>query len=265
MCSIIIGGLTTSQLLLLAIPYQVAIAFSHHSVLHSSRNIQNFDLKTIKPLLSSIGDDEDPFQPKSFLKPPSPPEDLLTLSGDVLTIFMYTYIDHEATWLFDILSVSSSHHALIASSDEMNSRVPVWFDSQSVEPFGSIPLSSAIPMDHHFLYTPAIMHPGLASVLFAMVWIFTSLFTEALHFKNTQCDSQRALLITAYTWIFTALQIAFVAWLSDGVIGHFDASHKSIGLTRGDLEYICGSLTVLLFWRFLVSALLGSGNDGPKK
>jgi len=262
---IIIAGISALRLLLfIALPYQAVTAFSHPSVLHSRK--KNFYPRPTKPFFSSIGDDKESTKSKGTLKLPDPPEDLLTLSGDVLSIFLYTYIDHESTWLFDTLSVSSSNHPLISLSEEMSSsRVPVWFNPHSVEPFGSIPLSSALPIEHLFLYTPALIYPGLASVLFVIIWIFTSMLTGALSFKNTHCDSQRALLITAYTWTFTALQMALVAWASDVIIGYIDAFHRSIGVTRGDMGYICGSLTVLLFWRFIVSTLLGSGNDGPQK
>ncbi len=147
----------------------------------------------------------------------------------------------------------------------LSSRVPVWFNLYSVEPFGPIPLNSALPLEKLFLYTPAMTHPGIASILFVIFWLIASKLTGALTFKNTHCGPERAILMTMLTWTITAIQLAFVAWASDGIIGHLDAFHKSIGLTRGDMEYICGSLTVLLIWRFTVSSILGSGNDGPKK
>ena len=223
------------------------------SVPHS----RNFHLKTQHNLLySSIGDDDEPSQENSLFKYP---EDQLTLAGDVFSIFIYSFIDHEATWLFDSLSAASTNHALLP-------RVPpVWFNALNAAPFGSIPLISALPMEHHFIYSPAIIYPGLASVLLATFWIFTSTLTGALSFKNTLCDSRRALLITTLTWVFTALLVGLFAWASDGVIGHFDAYHKSVGLTRSDMDYIAGSLTVLLFWRFIVSTLIGSGGDSTGK
>jgi hypothetical protein len=171
------------------------------------------------------------------------------LTGDILAIFIYTYVDHEATMLFDSLAANPS------------SRVPVWFNAVTVAPFGSIPLSVALPIEHHYTYTPAIVHPGLASVLLAIFWILSSVFTGALRVKNTQCDSQRALLITTLTWLFAAGHLAFVAWVSDGIVGNLDAFHKSLGLTRADLDYLAGSLSVLLFWRFIVSNILGENSS----
>jgi len=252
--------LATHHLVLMAWLCQGTNAFSPRSVIHPSFKT-SYQLSP-SPLFSSIEDDEERLESKNKVEI-RPPEDLLTLGGDVLAIFLYTYMDHEATWLYDVFS--KSHHSILPFSQEMNNRVPVWFNTFSVEPFGSIPLNIALPVEHHFLYTPALAEPGIASVLFVTLWVTTSILTEALNFKNTQSDSQTALLMTTYTWIIAAIQIAFVAWLSDGVIGHMDAFHKSIGLTHGDMEYLCGSLTVLLIWRFIVSVVLGSGNDTSSK
>jgi hypothetical protein len=34
-----------------------------------------------------------------------------------------------------------------------------------------------------------------------------------------------------------------------------------LGLTRADLDYLAGSLSVLLFWRFIVSNILGENSS----
>lgn len=141
---------------------------------------------------------------------------------------------------------------------------PVWFDTLNSAPFGTIPLSSALPIAHHIQYAPAMSEAGAASVLLCTFWLISGYFTGAFKFKNTlECTTDKALIVTAQTWFITCLFMFAVAFGSDWVVGNFvDCLHKSVGLTVADEDYILDSLSVLLMWRFTVSSFFGYGGGG---
>jgi hypothetical protein len=223
----------------------------------------------------------------SFLatKLPPPPEDQLSMIGDISCLFLYSFLDHFVNkvydkWMnspnvIDFLSASAAIESSSAASMEYSSNLisgsvsssslPVWFDLYSSAPFGNIPLSSALPLEHHITYAPAIEAAGMASVLMCCSWLLSGYFTGAFRFKNTiECSTNHAILVTAKTWIFSSLMMLGIAWFSDSAVGCVDCLHKTVGITKADADYIFDSLSVLLTWRYILSSFFGNDNhQGP--
>lgn len=250
----------------------------------SSRSSSNNNHQ--KLLMSSIDRDDndliEKFQSWVGSKLPPPPEDQLSFGGDIGSIFLYTFLDHAVNGINeDYLNspevlVSKSASAAIESSfaasvdllsnsftqTTAGSSFPVWFDVTSSAPFGSIPLSSALPITHHIHYAPAIETAGMASVLLASTWMICGYFTGAFQLKNTLgCNLSKALTVTVFNWFFTCVIMFAIAYSSDYFVGGYDCLHKSVGVTKADGDFILDSLSVLLVWRFTLNSMLGYGGD----
>lgn len=215
-------------------------------------------------------------------KLPPPPDDMLTISGDIGCLFLYTFIDHFVNQLFDkwlnspeIIHSQSAVAAIesaSAASKELSTSVlesgttpqslPVWFDSLSSAPFGSIPLISALPLEHHVIYAPILSTAGMASVVLCVSWLFSGFWTGAFRFKNTmECSTSRAILITGKTWILSSILMLGIAYSSDIFVGNCNCLHKTVGITKADTDFIFDSLSVLLIWRYIVSSFFGVDDD----
>ena len=212
---------------------------------------------------------------------PPQPEDQLTFCGDIGSIFFYTFIDHAVNGFYDewlnspdvivTTSASAAIESLFAATADfanpftqktiIGNSFPVWFDSMSSPPFGTIPLSSTLPT-HHIQYAPAIDSFGMASVLLASSWILCGYFTGAFNFENTlNCSSRKAIVMTTYNWVLTCALMIVIAYSSDLLVGNYDFHHRIVGLTRADGDFILGSLSDLIVWRFTLCSFLGYGSN----
>lgn len=211
-------------------------------------------------------------------KLPPPPEDQLTLSGDVAFIFFYSFINHMVSNMYDsainspeISSARSALAAIESSSaasaeftgyDSSLASLPVWFDPLNSAPFGTVPLSAALPIEKHIEYAPALGTAGLSAVLFTSSWLICGYFTGAFQFKNTlQCSTRHAINVAVKTFLFTSFVMISLALGSDYFVGCVDCLHKSVGLTKADSTYIFDNLSLLVLWRFITSSILGYGGD----
>lgn len=237
--------------------------------------------------MSSLGKDPEERDMKTAVtewigsKLPKPPEDQLTISGDVSCLFLYSFIDHYVNNLFDeylnspeTIVTHSASAAIESSSAAMTEftsmldagvrttgSLPVWFDQLSSAPFGTVPLSAALPIEHHITYAPAISEVGPAAVILCTSWLLSGYITGAFRFKNTlECSTEKALTITAKTWVISSIIMLGVAWSSDLLVGNLDVLHKSVGVTKADADYIFDCLSVLLIWRYIMSSFFGYGD-----
>lgn len=209
-------------------------------------------------------------------KVPPPPNCQLSMTGDVGAIFLYTFLDHYFNHVFDkmlnnpkLISTSNSAIEAMTTSAELSSEIsgsiasptlPVWFDSISSAPFGQIPLSAALPIEHHITYAPIMSTAGVASILLTSSWLLTGYFTQAFRMENTlECSPRRAIWITVITWIGTCMLMVGMAYGSDVYMGCADCGkYTSVGgLTKADADFIFGSVSVLLVWRFILAEFLG--------
>jgi hypothetical protein len=219
-------------------------------------------------------------------KLPPPPEDQISLAGDIGCLFLYSFLDHFVNKLYDkwmnspdtidflspAAAIESSSAASLEftsnliSSDFVSASLPVWFDPYSSAPFGNIPLISALPLEHHITYAPALQTAGMSSVLLCSAWMMSGYFTGAFQFKNTiECSPNKAIIVTAKTWVFSSLIMLALAWGSDSLVGYVDFLHKSVGITKADADYIFDSLSVLLMWRFILSSFFGYDDGDADK
>lgn len=213
---------------------------------------------------------------KIKLELPPPPEDQISMVGDIASIFLYSFLDHFMTYLYDdflnspsavnTISAPAALEYFAAATSEISgtptsSALPVWFDTVSSAPFGIIPLTTSLPLHHHVSYAPIISSAGMASVVLCSTWLACGYMTGAFRFSNTLGSTQRALAVTAVTWFATVMVVTALAYGSDVLVGNMDQLHYTVGLTKADVDFIFDSLSVLLVWRFLWSSIFGSGED----
>lgn len=203
---------------------------------------------------------------------PPPPEDQLTMSGDVFALFLYSFMDHSMNDLYkDILTNSGTDSA--RSLDPLNEFgtgthiLPVWFDHvHTLLPPDQLLTLLAIP---NVNYAPLLQTAGTASVALTTCWLLAGWWSGAFLLRNTlECHISRMLIVTGQTWLITTLVMCALAYGSDAALlllgegschsGACLAAPAPLGgLTKADVDYIFDSLTVLITWRFMVSALFG--------
>lgn len=227
--------------------------------------------------MSSIPDDKDDvnFSPPSqlnkhlddenklkFSLPPAP-EDLIALTGDVVSLFVYSYMDHMTNEIYADTAAKMDVADLVAYDPAVNPTVslPVWFDPDHLQTFGSNWLARAAEVP----YAPVIAHSGLAFVTISTCWLLVGhFFTGAFMNANTLgCKGDKAMMVTLKTWAGTALLMILLAWGSDALWGMLDENFNALsapargGLTKVDADFIFDSLSVLAWWRFMFNWLLG--------
>ena len=218
-----------------------------------------------KPLkMSSIPDEDEYPTPRSIFKSvkeslPPLPEDHIALSGDVVAVFVYSYLDHTAHDLCEEATRMDVGEYLTTIDSVNAPPLPVWFDVTHINDFGHwlADYSSSAS------YAPAIASGGLAFVVMATCWIVSGYFSGAFLMKNTlECDSKNALLVTGKTWFIMAVLMVGFALGSDALWQELDMIHPLSdpargGLTKSDADYIFDSLSVLAFWRWIFNYLMG--------
>ena len=136
-----------------------------------------------------------------------------------------------------------------------SSQIPVWFDQ----------IHSSISLEHlltimsmaNINYSPSLSTAGLASVVMSTCWLFSGWINQAFLFQNTlDCNTARMLWITGKTWIMSCALMVGIALAGDAACDCLRTPSLG-GLTKADADYIFDSLTVLVTWRFMVSAMLG--------
>lgn len=215
--------------------------------------------------MSSIPEDDDisvssiPKIMKSIKESLPPlPEDRTALSGDVLALFVYSYLDHA---VHDIMCAEASRVDVgeYMTLDPANApSLPVWFDVTHINEFGHwLYGSSSVG------YAPAIAVSGLAFVAMATCWIISGYFSGAFLMENTlECDAKNAMIVTGKTWIFMAVLMVCISLGSDFLWAQLDVIHPLSdpargGLTKADADYIFDSLSVLAFWRWMFNSVMG--------
>mmetsp|Transcript_3690 Transcript_3690/g.7149 ORF Transcript_3690/g.7149 Transcript_3690/m.7149 type:complete len:281 (+) Transcript_3690:162-1004(+) len=222
--------------------------------------------------MSTIHDDNDDdnnsilMDPIKTFKLPPAPEDTIALGGDMIALFVYSYLDHTVNDLYlnavaevdnvaDLVTLPNP-----TNSEGLTASLPVWFDPANLNTFG-----------HNWLaihnidipYAPAIAHSGLAFVSLATSWIVCGYFSGAFLTRNTlECKPSQAMVVTLQTWVGTCCLMVLLALGSDALWGALDSINALSapargGLTKADADFIFDSLTVLAFWRFMFNWLLG--------
>lgn len=183
--------------------------------------------------------------------PPSP-EDQLIMTGDIVALFVYSFLDHSLNEQFVLATQQGNTQLWDPFGELASSQIPVWFDAihstQSQEYILSI---LNLPQIY---YSPIINTAGAASVLITSAWLLSGWLSGAFLFRNTlECKTTRALVKTFQTWAWTCVVMVAVC----GASNHFFGGMDGMALTKADADYIFDSFTVLVTWRFLVSLMLG--------
>lgn len=208
---------------------------------------------------------------KEFVKNlPPKPEDMVVMVGDLLSLSIYGFFDHficqdivvasvknadSPAKLGVLLSKISPQAATVVNNDYLLS-TPVWVDSTTVPNLSHV-LQVTVSDQLVTHYSPLLQQTGLAVTALASCWLCAGWIHQSFSFRNTLlCSTDTALLVTAKTWITSsALLFTFTA------LSHYVCGCENIfSFTKGDVDYIIDSLSVLVMWRFLVSYILGTGN-----
>lgn len=191
---------------------------------------------------------------------PPPPEDQLTMSGDVVALFLYSFLDHSMNDMYKdaLLSAGMDSTRSLDPLDEFGARahtLPVWFDHvHTLLPPNQLLALLSIP---NINYAPILQTAGIASIALTTCWLLSGWWSGAFLMRNTlECHITRMLVVTGKTWLLTTLGMCALAYASDAFLG--SSSPSSVGgLTKADVDYIFDSLTVLITWRFMISAIFG--------
>lgn len=198
---------------------------------------------------------------------PPPPEDQLTMSGDIASLFLYSFMDHSVNDMY-VDAMQSNDMTTASSIDPLNefgasAHLPVWYDGLHTMVQKDQLLSVLnIP---NVNYAPVLQTAGMASIVMTMCWLVSGWLVGAFLFQNTlECKTSHMLWVTGKTWLLTAALMVALALGSDAFVGAFPLSHQQVslgGLTKADADYIFDSLTVLVTWRFMVSSMLGGSSE----
>ena len=218
---------------------------------------------------------------------PEPPEDQLTLGGDILSLFLYCFSDRlmQTVFLNGVLHSSTSAADAAKTLDPSGTEItvsapPVWLDPTALGPHVSDQVLFWDLQDRvtpHF--TPILSSAGMASVALASCWLLAGCLHKAFHMRNTlDCPTERVMQVTGQAWITSSILMILLAcasqhWLGDPVMT--DAATQAFSFQQGDIinmnpiqqwfsvlsindfDFIVNSLGVLLIWRFLISYLVG--------
>lgn len=183
---------------------------------------------------------------------PPAPENFLVLGGDVAALFTYSFLDHSLNQMSSAILAKEAAEGIVGIH-------AVWIDAMppafllATQQAAAASASSGSAM---ITYAPAFHHAGICSVLFASCWLLSGYFHRAFSYDNTIfCSPVRAVLLAGRTWIFTAVAMLTIAFLSD--IFASDLQYQVGGITRADADYIFDSLAVIVSWRFMIATILG--------
>jgi hypothetical protein len=224
----------------------------------------NNNLISKRPTALFLSDIPSPQETERRFELPPPPEDHLVLTGDLLSLAVYGFTDHflcndmalmmmrdldSPQKLYEAAASAPSSGGVFPASDW---GAPVWLDSGSS--FSSHVLQVTLQDRLVASYSPLLEPVGLATCLLATCWLIAGWWHRAFQFPNSvACTTTRALAKTAQTWLTcTVLMLGIVS------MSHMLDNNVT---TKGDLDYILGSLTCLSVWRFMISYMLGTGQD----
>lgn len=192
-------------------------------------------------------------------KLPPPPEDQFVLIGDLLSLAVYGISDHLVCQIMSHQLVPTSSREIytdmVANADAAL-HAPVWWDAAS--PQATAVLQTTLESHLVTQYSPLLEPMGQATTLLAAAWLLAGWFHRAFLFQNTlDCPTEKALEVTARTWLTTCAILLSLVVASQAVMGMED---WATNFQRGDVDYIVDSLTVLIVWRFMASYLMGGGS-----
>mmetsp|Transcript_45863 Transcript_45863/g.53659 ORF Transcript_45863/g.53659 Transcript_45863/m.53659 type:complete len:259 (+) Transcript_45863:119-895(+) len=177
---------------------------------------------------------------------PPLPENKLVLGGDVLALFLYSFMDHSLNYFTDQATKESTEASIVGLH-------ATWLD------YFHLPtefVTATTQMPNLFQYSPALQQAGICSVTITTLWLISAYFNEAFSYENTVYNSESVILITGKSWLYTAAGMIAIALASDSMICGCPLYSHVGHLTKCDADYIFDSIGVLLSWRYMVSLIL---------
>jgi hypothetical protein len=201
--------------------------------------------------------DNDP-KPLRIQLPPAP-EDHFVLIGDLLSLFVYSFSDHFVCQDLASFFLSIPTSAMSTTTADIVGQ-PVWLDATSS--YNDHVLQVILHDATVTQYSPLLQPTGLAACVMASCWLLAGWWHQAFAYRNTlDCSTPRTLMVTAKAWVTASLLVMVAVGVTSNALS---SSHDYWwqAFTRGDVDFIWDSLTVLCVWRYIASSLLGAGGDG---
>lgn len=230
-----------------------------------SRNRQSIPRLHMSDVPQSDDDDDDtevldpstsPHRPSSqntFLSvlPPAP-EDTFTMTGDLIALTVYGFVDHlichDVSRL--VLHRASTSIPQLERLLPATYALPVWSDPTAPSSF--MVLQTAARDAWIVPYTGPLLYTGSAVVLLAACWLGVGYLLESFALSNTlHCKGDQALWVTAKTWVLATGLAAAIVW----------GTSDDMTLTKGDVVFLTDSLSVVTLWRFLANGMFGSSRE----
>eukprot|EP00547_Thalassionema_nitzschioides_P007330 CAMPEP_0194210496 /NCGR_PEP_ID=MMETSP0156-20130528/8594_1 /TAXON_ID=33649 /ORGANISM="Thalassionema nitzschioides, Strain L26-B" /LENGTH=128 /DNA_ID=CAMNT_0038937849 /DNA_START=200 /DNA_END=583 /DNA_ORIENTATION=+ len=104
---------------------------------------------------------------------PPPPEDKITITGDVITLFLYSFLDHGVNEMYSE-ALQTSDMTSFKSLDPYNEfgtasiQLPVWFDG--LHTLIQKEQILAVLSEPHIDHAPVLQTAGLSSTVLTGVW-----------------------------------------------------------------------------------------------
>lgn len=174
--------------------------------------------------------------------PPSP-ENTLILGGDVLVLFLYSFMDHLITYFADHGNAEESIVGIHAT----------WLDHLHL-PAEFLTATTQVPNLLH--YSPALQSAGICAVTITTLWLISAYFNEAYSYENTIYNSERVVLVTGKSWLYTGAGLIAIALASDSMLCGCPIQNHVGHLTKCDADFIFDSIGSLLCWRYMMSKVL---------
>lgn len=217
--------------------------------------------------MSDVPQDPDNDDPTRKLFPrlprlelPPAPEDQFVLIGDLLSLFVYSFSDHFVCQDLASFFLPGSTTDSVTLDQALGGHQPVWLDATSS--YHSHVLHVLLHDATVTHYSPLLQPTGLAACALASCWLLAGWWHRAFLYRNTlSCSTPHTLRVTARAWLTACLLLTAAVGISSYALTGTSYEYWWQAYTRGDLDYIWDSLTVLCVWRYMASSMLGSGED----
>ena len=93
-------------------------------------------------------------------------------------------------------------------------------------------LTAKTQMLNRIHYSPALQSAGVCAVIITTLWLISAYFNEAFSYENTIYDSERVVLDTGKSWLYTGAGMIAIALASDSTLCGCPIQNHSLQTSR---------------------------------